>query len=233
MSQVSVVHRLWSSQGCPGPGTHAVSAQTSPVVHALLPLQALPSQSGSAQSASPSRSPSTPSLQMPSMASHQPSASASSHLAQTPWFTCESVGGRQPNEYFPSDQYVSPGTGRNPAGGGAQSASSTQQFETAAGWQLKIESQESVVQSSPSLQLSAAPGTHAPPAHASPLVHRSLSVHWLMLLTCWHPANASQESSVQRLLSSQLGATPATQPVALSQVSTPLHASLSLQTTGV
>ena len=74
---------------------------------------------------------------------------------------------------------------------------------------------------------------HAPPAHTSPSVHASASLHGSVLGAFTHPVALSQESSVQRLASSHppLSAVN-TQPDAGLQVST-VQAIASSQATGV
>src|SRR6185503_7865111 len=88
--------------------------------------------------------------------------------------------------------------------------------------------QESLVHRFPSSQLGGGPPTHAPPAQVSAVVHALPSLQAAVLLTCTQPLAARQESFVQTLPSSQLGAVPAWhEPV--THVSTPLQASLSVQ----
>src|SRR5262249_21023240 len=62
----------------------------------------------------------------------------------------------------------------------------------------------------PSLQLTVVP-EHDPPEQVSFIVHAFLSLQELLLLTWRQPRLMSQESSVQGLLSLQLGAAPPTQ----------------------
>jgi hypothetical protein len=62
-----------------------------------------------------------------------------------------------------------------------------------------------------SLQSGAGPPTHAPPEHASPVVHALPSLHETVLFVCTQPEPGSQLSSVHRLLSLQSGAGPPTQ----------------------
>jgi hypothetical protein len=80
--------------------------------------------------------------------------------------------------------------------------------------------QESLVQTFPSLQLSAGPPEHEPLEQVSLVVHSSPSLQGTELLTLWHPLSTWQESVVQSLSSSQLGAGPPTQspPEQLSSV---------------
>src|SRR5213593_1703813 len=122
-------------------------------------------------------------------------------------------------------------------------------------------SQTSSVQGLPSLQTSGIPSRHAPvvgsqvstPLHASPssqttgaptqmpAAHASFVVHGLpssqktvLLGVCMQPSVSSQVSSVQGLPSSQLGGVPGTHPpVVGSQLSMPLHACPSSQSTYV
>ena len=60
-------------------------------------------------------------------------------------------------------------------------------------------SQVSVVQANPSSQLEPEPGTHAPPLHASPVVHALLSLQDAVLALKVHPSAASQPSLVHGL----------------------------------
>ncbi len=86
---------------------------------------------------------------------------------------------------------------------------------------------ESLVHTLPSSQLTATPGTHAPPLQTSPLVQPLPSLQIAVLLLCWQPASLSQLSLVHGLPSSQLSAPPATQLPPL-QVSPTLHTLLSV-----
>jgi hypothetical protein len=70
--------------------------------------------------------------------------------------------------------------------------------------------QESSVQTLPSLQLGGGPPTQAPPEQVSFVVQALLSLQAATLLTCTQPEAGLQESSVQTLPSSQLGAGPPT-----------------------
>ena len=67
----------------------------------------------------------------------------------------------------------------------------------------------------PSLQTATAPGLHAPVAQMSPTVHALPSVHGDVLLLCWQPSVALQESLVHGLLSSQFRLAPALQTPAV------------------
>lgn len=95
-------------------------------------------------------------------------------------------------------------------------------------WQPRIASQFSVVHGLLSTQVVGVAEVQAPLAQVSPLVQLLLSLHAKVLLTCWQPSVASQESVVQGLPSSQLGAAPGTQdpPAHLSFI---VHTLLSLQ----
>ena len=64
--------------------------------------------------------------------------------------------------------------------------------------------QESVVQTSPSLQSGAPPPWHAPPAQVSSVEHALPSLHGSLLFTCVQPVAGLHPSSVQPLESSQL-----------------------------
>ena len=71
--------------------------------------------------------------------------------------------------------------------------------------------QSSLVQTWPSSQFSAAPGTQPPPEQTSPLVHLLPSVHVTVLARWMQPLVASQESSVHGLPSSHPPGLPGTQ----------------------
>ena len=81
----------------------------------------------------------------------------------------------------------------------------------------------SLVQTLPSLQLSAGPPWQPPPLQASAVVQASLSLQAALLSPCMHPLAGLHESSVQTLLSLQLGAVPAWHRPA-TQVSLPSQA---------
>jgi len=68
--------------------------------------------------------------------------------------------------------------------------------------------QESVVQISPSSQLSAAPGVHAPAAQTSLTVHAFPSEQAAVFGVTVQPVSGSHASSVQTFPSSQARATP-------------------------
>jgi hypothetical protein len=70
--------------------------------------------------------------------------------------------------------------------------------------------QASSVQTLPSSQLGAAPPTHNPPEHVSPVVQALPSLQGAVLLACVQPVAGLQASSVQTSPSSQLGAVPPT-----------------------
>jgi hypothetical protein len=80
----------------------------------------------------------------------------------------------------------------------------------------------SLVQPLLSLQLGGAPPTQPPPLQVSFVVQALPSLHGAVLLVWTHPVDGSHVSSVQPLLSLQLGAAPPTQPP-------PLHVSLVVQ----
>src|SRR5207247_667430 len=69
----------------------------------------------------------------------------------------------------------------------------------------------SVVQTLPSLQLRGVPGLQEPPPQTSRPLQTVASSHGLVLLSCWQPFTASQESSVQTLPSLQLRGVPGLQ----------------------
>ena len=73
----------------------------------------------------------------------------------------------------------------------------------ATNWQPFVGSQVSVVHGLPSSHVTAAPGTQAPPAHASPLVHRLPSWQATVLLALLQPPCGSHVSVVHGLPSSQ------------------------------
>jgi hypothetical protein len=88
--------------------------------------------------------------------------------------------------------------------------------------------QESSVQTFPSLQSSGGPPAQLPPEQASPVVHAFPSLQGAVLLVFTHPVVGLQESSVQRLLSSQSrGDEPTHSPP--EQVSTVVQTSPSSQ----
>ena len=89
-------------------------------------------------------------------------------------------------------------------------------------------SQESPVQTLPSLQLGAGPPTHVPPEQVSLVVQALPSSQDAVLLTWTQPLTGSQESSVHGLPSSQFGAAPPTQSPA-AQASAVVQALLSVQ----
>src|SRR5439155_8645909 len=78
------------------------------------------------------------------------------------------------------------------------------------------------VQPLPSSQLGGLPGLQVPPPQTSRPLQTVPSSHGFVLLACWHPFAASQESSVQTLPSSQLGGVPGLQ-VPPPQTSRPLQ----------
>jgi hypothetical protein len=104
----------------------------------------------------------------------------------------------------------------------AQSAFVLQQLGTAACWHPVGETQESVVQALPSLQLAGGPATQLPPLQVSLVVQASPSSHGALLLVWTHPVAGLQLSSVQTFPSLQFGAGPPTQLP-------PLHVSLVVQ----
>lgn len=65
--------------------------------------------------------------------------------------------------------------------------------------------QASLVHACPSSHRLGLPGLHTPAAHASPLVQGSPSSHSAPLFLCVQPVSGAQPSSVQGLLSPQLG----------------------------
>ena len=89
-------------------------------------------------------------------------------------------------------------------------------------WQPSVLLQLSCVHSVWSSQFTAAPGTHVPPLHWSPLVHASPSEHSAVLLACWQPLVRSQLSVVHGLPSSHEVMLPGAQLPAL-------HASFAVQ----
>ena len=89
--------------------------------------------------------------------------------------------------------------------------------------------QVSAVQILPSSQFTALPAAHLPLAHASPLVHALPSSQVTALAKCTQPMPSPQPSSVHRLPSLQLGATPTQLP--FRHASLVLHAWPSSQTT--
>ena len=70
---------------------------------------------------------------------------------------------------------------------------------------------ESFVQTFPSLQLGAGPGTQTPPLHASGVVHAFPSLQGAVLFALTQPVDVLHESLVHTLPSLQLGAGPPTQ----------------------
>jgi hypothetical protein len=69
--------------------------------------------------------------------------------------------------------------------------------------------QASVVHGLPSSQFGAAPPTHTPAVHTSPVVHALPSLQEFELFACTHPAAELQVSVVQGFPSSQLRGVPA------------------------
>ncbi len=100
--------------------------------------------------------------------------------------------------------------------------SSTRQPGMISWWQPEIESQLSAVHTSRSSQSSAEPDAQAPPLHASFSVQVSPSLQGSVLGVKTQPLPELQESSVQRLESSQPSAPPPWQVP-------PPHASFSVQ----
>ena len=80
-----------------------------------------------------------------------------------------------------------------------------------------------MVQALPSSQFVAPLGTQLPPEQVSPAVQALPSLHATVLFWCAQPVSGSHASEVQKMLSSQLGATPPTQLVSL-QVSAVVQA---------
>src|SRR5439155_9548061 len=78
------------------------------------------------------------------------------------------------------------------------------------------------VQPLPSSQLGGLPGLQVPPPQTSRPLQTVPSSHGFVLLACWQPFAASQESAVQTLPSSQLGGVPGLQ-VPPPQTSRPLQ----------
>jgi hypothetical protein len=70
-------------------------------------------------------------------------------------------------------------------------------------------------------------GVHVPDRQVSPVVHRLASLQGFVLLVWTQPVAGLQESSVQGLLSLQVGGVPGAQVPVPSQSSTPLHALVS------
>jgi hypothetical protein len=87
---------------------------------------------------------------------------------------------------------------------------------------------ESSVQTLPSLQLAAAPGTQDPPLQVSFAVQASPSLQGFVLNAKTHPVAGLQESVVQPFPSLQVSAVPGWHTVA-THVSMPLHRLLSVQ----
>src|SRR5439155_9927151 len=87
---------------------------------------------------------------------------------------------------------------------------------------------ESAVHRVPSLQLSAGPPTHCPPAHVSAVVQALPSSHGTVLGVLTHPVAGSQVSVVHTLPSVQMGGGPPTQTPP-AQVSAVVQALPSLQ----
>jgi hypothetical protein len=83
--------------------------------------------------------------------------------------------------------------------------------------------QLSPVHETPSLQLTAVPGWHAPPPQTSWPLQKSASSQGAVLLACTQPVPELQESFVHGLASSQLGGAPPTQTPP-AQVSLVVHA---------
>ncbi len=97
-------------------------------------------------------------------------------------------------------------------------------------WQPEPGLHESVVHTFPSSQFGAAPPTHAPAEHASPVVHAFPSSHAPGTLVCAHPVAGTHESAVHTFPSSQFVAIPPVHAPA-AHVSPVVHASPSLHET--
>src|SRR6266849_2108169 len=172
--QVSVVQTLPSSQLGAGPPTHVPLAQVSLVVQAFPSLQGLVL-----------------------LICVHPLAGLQASVVQT----------------FPSSQL---GAGPPTHAPAAQVSLVVQAFPSLQGAVLLMCTQpvaglhESSVQTLLSLQLGAGPPTHVPPAQVSFVVQAFPSSQEAVLLVCVHPLAGLQLSSVQTLLSLQLGAGPPT-----------------------
>src|SRR6266849_3669131 len=172
--QLSSVQTLPSSQLGAGPPTHAPPAQVSLVVQAFPSLQGLGL-----------------------LTCTHPLAGLQLSVVQT----------------FPSSQL---GAGPPTHAPAAQVSLVVQAFPSLQGAVLLMCTQpvaglhESSVLSFLSLQLGAGPPTHVPPAQVSFVVQAFPSSQEAVLLVCVHPLAGSHASSVQTLLSLQLGAGPPT-----------------------
>src|SRR6266849_2358938 len=172
--QLSSVQTLPSSQLGAGPPTHAPPAQVSLVVQAFPSLQGLGL-----------------------LTCTHPLAGLQLSVVQT----------------FPSSQL---GAGPPTHAPAAQVSLVVQAFPSLQGAVLLMCTQpvaglhESSVQTLLSLQLGAGPPTHVPPAQVSFVVQAFPSSQEAVLLVCVHPLAGSHASSVQTLLSLQLGAGPPT-----------------------
>jgi hypothetical protein len=226
-SQASVVQTLPSLQSGPGPPTQAPPAQASPVV------QALPSSQGallfawvqpvagshpsSVQSLASPQSMGVPAQTSFRQWSLPVQAFPSLHAAVL--FTCvQPDAGSQPSSVQPSASLQSsgaPGTHAPPAHVSfVVQASSSLHGRPLFVWVQPIaESQVSVVQTLPSLQLAGAPPTQLPPEQVSLVVQALPSLHGSLFGVCTQPLAGSQESVVHGLPSLQRIDVPAQLPL--------------------
>src|SRR6266849_1382115 len=223
--QLSSVQTLLSLQLAAGPPTHAPAAQVSLVVQAFPSLQGpvllvctqpvAGTQLSSVQTLPSSQLGAGPPTQVPPLhASLVVQAFPSLHGLVLLVCT-QPVSGLQASvvQTLPSSQLgAGPPTQVPPL----QVSLVVQAFPSLQGLVLLVCTQPvaglqlSSVQTLPSSQLGAGPPTHAPPAQVSLVVQAFPSLQGLVLLMCTQPVAGLHESSVQTLLSLQLGAGPPT-----------------------
>src|SRR6266849_2885098 len=223
--QASVVQTLPSSQLGAGPPTQVPPLQVSLVVQAFPSLQGLvllvcTQPVAGLQLSSVQTLPSSQLGAGPP--THAPPAQVSLVVQAFPslqglvLLTCvHPLAGLQPSvvQTFPSSQL---GAGPPTHAPAAQVSLVVQAFPSLQGAVLLMCTQpvaglhESSVLSFLSLQLGAGPPTHVPPAQVSFVVQAFPSSQEAVLLVCVHPLAGSHASSVQTLLSLQLGAGPPT-----------------------
>ncbi len=223
LSQLSAVQGLLSSQLTPLPATHAPPAQMSPLVQALPSLQVavlllwaqpslasheslvqglLSSQLGAAPPLH------TPLAQVSPVVQALPSSHAAVVLLNTQPVVLSQVSAV--HKLLSLQASALPGLHTPPPHTSplVQALPSLQVWVLAAWAQPAFTSHESLVHALLSSQLGAAPPLQLPAVQVSPSVHALASSQAAVLLAWTQPVLRLQLSSVQALLSSQLGAAP-------------------------